>query len=125
MLAGCSFGGFHALQIGLKNPFHVDRVLSMGGKFETEGFLDGYHDQRVYFHSVTQWVPNLSDKHLLDQLYKQDIVLAVGDRDFTRASNEHLSGLLWQKGIGNHLSIWRDADHDWPVWRQMFREYLG
>jgi esterase/lipase superfamily enzyme len=124
LLGGCSFGGFHAVQIGLRNPLSVQRVLSMGGKFETEGFLDGYHDQRVYFHSAPQWVPNLSDKNILEQMYKLDITLAVGDRDFCRSSNERLSALLWQKGIGNHLSIWNNADHDWPVWRQMIREYL-
>jgi esterase/lipase superfamily enzyme len=124
LVGGCSFGGFHAVQIGLRNPWHVQRVLSMGGKFETEGFLDGYHDQSVYFHSAPQWVPNLSDKKILDQMYKQDIILAVGERDFCRSSNERLSALLWQKGIGNHLSIWNNAEHDWPVWRQMIREYL-
>jgi esterase/lipase superfamily enzyme len=124
VLGGASFGGFHAIQIGLRNPGVFQKLLSMSGKFETEGFLDGYHDQSVYFHSAFQWVPNLGDKGVLDQLYKQEIILATGERDFCRPSNEKLSGVLWAKGIGNHLSVWRDADHDWPVWRQQIREYL-
>jgi esterase/lipase superfamily enzyme len=123
-LGGASFGGFHAVQIGLRHPHTVRRILAMGAKFETEGFLDGYHDQRVYFHSAMQWLSNLEDRAALEDLHELDIVLAVGDRDFCRSSNERLSALLWQKGIGNHLSIWNNADHDWPPWRQMIREYL-
>jgi esterase/lipase superfamily enzyme len=123
-LGGCSFGGFHAVQIGLRHPRLAQRILSMSGKFETEGFLDGYHDERVYFHSVFQWLPNLTDAAILEDLFKLEIILATGDRDFCKASNERLSALLWSKGIGNHLSIWRDADHDWPVWKQQIREYL-
>ena len=123
-LGGCSFGGFHAVNIGLRHPKVFQKVLSMSGKFETEGFLDGYHDQRVYYHSVFQWLPNLTDKAVLDDLYKVEIILAAGDRDMCRASNERLSGALWAKGVGNHCSIWNDADHDWPVWRLMVREYL-
>jgi esterase/lipase superfamily enzyme len=123
-LGGCSFGGFHVLQIGLRNPTVFQRLVSMSAKFETEGFLDGFHDQSVYFHSALQWVPNLSDKAILDRLYKLEIILATGDRDFCRASNERMSGVLWAKGIGNHLSVWKDADHDWPVWRQQIREYM-
>ncbi len=123
-LGGCSFGGFHTIQIGLRNPRVFQKLLSMSGKFETEDFLDGYHDQSVYFHSVFQWVPNLTDRALLERLYEVEIILATADRDMCKPSNEKLSGVLWQKGIGNHLSVWRDADHDWPVWRQMIREYL-
>jgi esterase/lipase superfamily enzyme len=124
-LGGCSFGGFHAVQMGLRHPQRFQRILSMSGKFETEGFLDGYHDQRVYFNSVFQWLPNLTDRSILEGLFKLEIILATGDRDFCKASNERLSTLLWSKGIGHHLSIWRDADHDWPVWRQQIREYLA
>lgn len=124
-LGGCSFGGFHTMQIGLRNPDTFQKLVSMSGKFETEGFLDGFHDQGVYFHSAMQWLPNLSAPGLLEKLYKTEIVLATGERDFCRASNEELSKLLWSKGVGNHLSVWNDADHDWPVWRQQVREYLG
>lgn len=123
-LGGCSFGGFHAVQIGLRHPRVFSRVLSMSGKFETEGFLDGYHDDGVYFHSVFEWVPNLGDRAILEDLYKVEIILATGDQDFCRPSAERLSGVLWDKGIGNHLSIWRDAPHDWPIWRQQIREYM-
>ncbi len=123
-LGGCSFGGFHTIQIGLRNPWTFQRLVSMSGKFDTEGFLGGYHDQSVYFHSVFQWLPNLGDRALLEQLYRIEIILATGDHDPCKGSSERLAGMLWNKGIGNHLSIWKDGVHDWPLWRQQIREYL-
>ncbi len=123
-LAGCSFGGFHTGLIGLRHPTVFQRLVAMAGKFETEMFLRGHHDERVYFHSPLQWVPNLSDPRQLEPLFRQEIILAVGEHDFCRSSTEKLSGTLWNKGIGNHLSIWNGASHDWPVWREMARTYL-
>src|SRR5262249_17992407 len=123
-LSGCSFGGFHTIAIGLRHPRVFQRLVALSGKFETEGFLDGYHDQSVYFHSPLQWLANGSDPAQLAELYRIEIILAVGEYDFCRPSHERLSHILWSKGIGNHLSVWNGAVHDWPVWRQMIRQYL-
>lgn len=123
-LAGCSFGGFHTYNIGLRNPHVFRRLISMSGKFETEGFLDGYHDDNVYFHSCTQWLPNLSDPVQISALQKVEMVLAAGEHDFCRAANERLSSILWKKDIGNHLSLWNGGIHDWPTWRHMIQTYL-
>lgn len=123
-LAGCSFGGFHTYNLGLRHPNVFRRLISMGGKFETEGFLDGYHDDSVYFHSCLQWLPNVSDPAQLSALQKVEMVLAVGEHDFCRPSNEHLSKVLWKKDIGNHLAIWQGGIHDWPTWKQMIQQYL-
>lgn len=122
-IGGCSMGGFHAVNVGLRSPHVFQRVLSMGGMFETEPFLDGYHDDRVYFHSVYNWLPNAPDWNL-DGLREQEITLAVGEWDFCRPSNERLSGLLWSRGVGNHLSIWGGEKHDWPGWLKMIDLYL-
>ncbi|MBJ6764588.1 esterase family protein [Myxococcaceae bacterium JPH2] len=123
-LAGCSFGGFHAYNIGLRHPHVFSRLLSMGGKFETDEFLDGHSDPDVYFHSCTQWLPNLTDPARLSALQRVEMVLAVGEHDFCRPSNEHLSSILWKKDIGHQLAIWHGENHDWPVWRQMIQQYL-
>jgi esterase/lipase superfamily enzyme len=122
-IAGCSFGGFHAAAIGLRNPGVFQRVLPMSGKYETESFLDGYHDQSVYFHSALQWVPNLSDHGRLESMRRQQIILAVPDQDFCLDSNRRLSEALWSKAIPNELAIWNGI-HDWPVWRHMFQVYM-
>ena len=123
-MLGCSFGGFHTYNIGLRYPHVFQRLISMAGKFETEGFLDGFHDENVYFHSATQWVPNLSDPAQLHALQQMELILAAGEHDFCRGSNERMSGMLWNKGIGNHLSIWNGGIHDWPTWREMIPHFL-
>jgi esterase/lipase superfamily enzyme len=123
-LLGCSFGGFHTYNIGLRHPHVFQRLISMSGKFETEGFLDGYHDENVYFHSALQWLPNLSDWGQISALQRVEMILAAGEHDFCRASNENLSKVLWRKDIGNHLSIWNGGIHDWPTWRDMIQQYL-
>lgn len=123
-LAGCGFGGFHTYNVGLRHPHVFRRLISMSGKFETEPLLDGYHDDSVYFHSCLQWLPNVSDPAQLAALQRVEMVLAVGEHDFSRPANEQLSSLLWKKDIGNHLSVWTGGTHDWPTWRQMLPTYL-
>jgi esterase/lipase superfamily enzyme len=124
-LGGCSFGGFHTMNIGLRNPQTFDRLISMGGKFETDDFLDGFHDDKVYFHSALQWIPGLPDGDQLQALQRIKIVLAVGEHDFCKNSNERMSSALWTRGIGNELAIWGGAPHDWTAWRDMLPVYLG
>ena len=123
-LTGCSFGGFHTFNVGLRHPHVFQRLVSMGGKFEPEEFLDGYQDESVYFHSCRQWLSGMWDEGQLSALRRVEMVLAAGEHDFCRSSNESLSKLLWSKDIGNHLSIWWGGTHDWPVWRQMIQHYL-
>jgi esterase/lipase superfamily enzyme len=123
-LGGCSFGGFHTYNVGLRHPGVFQRLLSMGGKFETEDFLDGYQDESVYFHSSMQWLHGLSDGAQRAALQRVEMILAVGEHDFCRPSNENLSTLLWRQDIGHQLAIWGGGTHDWPVWRQMLQHYL-
>lgn len=122
-LGGCSFGGFHSVNIGLRHPDVFQRILTMGGKFETAEFLDGFHDERAFFHSAFEWLPGAPDWHI-EALRHQEIILAVGEHDFCRASNEGMSAALWSRGVPNQLAIWGGETHDWPGWVKMFGHYL-
>lgn len=125
-VGGASFGAFLTGLVGLRHPQVFQRVLSMSGIFETERWLGAYHDQRVFYHSPFQWLPGLSDDHRLHRMFRQEIILALPEHDHgvVLDSSKRLSGLLWSKGIGNHLSVWGGFNHDWPVWRQMINHYL-
>ena len=46
---GCSFGGYHAVNIALRHPDRFTGFLSMSGAFDLSNFLGGYYDQDVYF----------------------------------------------------------------------------
>jgi esterase/lipase superfamily enzyme len=51
--------------------------------------------------------------------------LGTSDRDICRPYNEQLSEILNKKGISHWLDIRPNADHDWPIWREMFPDYLS
>ena len=125
ILTGASFGAFHALSIGLRYPDRVQRILSMSGLADIKMFLDGYHNETVYFQNPVDFIPNEHDPWRLDRLRRQNIILAVGRGDRLVHQNRALSGFLWSKGIGNALREWDGFAHDWPVWRHMVNQYIG
>lgn len=125
VLTGASFGAFHALSIGLRHPDKFNRILSMSGLTDIRGFLGGYHNDLVYFQNPPEFIPNEHDGWRLDQLRRQDVILAVGNGDGLLHQNRALSGQLWEKGIGNALREWDGFAHDWPVWQRMVQMYIG
>ena len=40
-------------------------------------------------------------------------------------NNREFSAILWNKGIGNALRVWKGWAHDWPYWERMIRQYIG
>jgi esterase/lipase superfamily enzyme len=123
--AGASFGAFHALSIGLRHPDQFHRVLSMSGLTDIKQFLDGYHDQNVYFQNPVDFIDNENDGWRLEHLRRQDVIMAVGKGDNLVHQNRDLSGKLWNKGVGNALREWDGFAHDWPVWYDMVNRYIG
>lgn len=119
--AGCSFGGYHAVNFAFRHPWLVSHILSMSGSFDIKGLLDGFYNNDVYFNNPVDYIPNNSNP----ELYNLKIVLGTSDRDICLADNEKLSNILNQKGINHWLDIRTNADHDWPIWRKMFPDYVA
>jgi esterase/lipase superfamily enzyme len=122
---GASFGGYHAINFGFRHPETVDRILSLSGLADIRRFTDGYYDMNVYFNNPVDYISNETEPSRLAALKHQDIILAVGHDDSLRASNEQLSAVLWSKDIRHALRIWDGFAHDWPVWHEMIRKYVG
>jgi esterase/lipase superfamily enzyme len=118
--AGCSFGGYHAANFAFRHPWAVSHLFSMSGAFDIRDQLDGFYNDDVYFNNPVDFLPN--DRN--PELWQLKIVLGTTDRDICRADNENLSNILNQKGIKHWLDIRPNADHDWPIWRDMFPEYI-
>jgi esterase/lipase superfamily enzyme len=122
---GCSFGGYHAVNIALRRPDVFTGFLSMSGAFDIGSFMHGYHDQDVYFNLPPQYLPNLNDGWHLDRFRRGNYVLGTGWDDQCLGQNQHLSYLLGQKGIPHRLEIWNSWNsHDWPTWKHMMQLYL-
>lgn len=122
---GCSFGGYHAANLTLRHPEVFSGFLSMGGAFDTTGFLHGYHDDDVYFNEPLQYIGNTHDHWQLERLRRGTYVLATGEWDICRGFNEEMARVLHGKGIPCRLDVWGDRSmHDWPEWLRMIQTYL-
>ena len=128
---GCSFGAFHAVNLAFRHPQAFHKVTALSGRYdltlEVEHFrnlFDGHYDEDVYYHSPSQFVPNLIDPQLLDQFRRLDIVLAVGDQDPFLDNNRQLSESLWRKGVWHALYVWQGRVHSPKHWRKMVEIYV-
>jgi esterase/lipase superfamily enzyme len=122
---GASFGGYHAMSFGLRHPDKVSRILAMSGVFDIRRFTGGYTDDYVYVNNPMQFIPNEHDPERLEQLWRQDIIIATGRDDKLIQSARDLSSVLWAKGIGHALREWDGWAHDWPYWQKMVQMYIG
>jgi esterase/lipase superfamily enzyme len=119
-VAGCSFGGYHAVNFGFRHPSVTGYIFSMGGAFDIKPQVDGYYDDEVYFNNPPDFIPGLNDP----QIWETGIVLGTSDQDICLEQNHILSDILNRKGIPHWLDI-RKGVHDWPVWREMFPAYIS
>jgi len=125
IVAGASFGGYHAMNLGLRHPTRVDRVVGLSGLYDIKQVGGPVDEAAVYFHDPSHYMLHEEDPHRLDRLRDLDIILAVGREDAAFPDNEHLSGVLWAKGIWHAYRPWDGWAHDWPWWREMIRAYAG
>ena len=126
-VAGCSFGGYHAVNISLRHPDVMRFCLSLGGAFDIKQFIDGYYDEDCYFNNPVDYLPNLNDAWYLDRCrtgYR--MILGTGECDLCLEQNRRLSELLDRKAIPHVLDVWGDgAAHDWPWWQRMIAKFVA
>ena len=95
---GCSFGGYHAVNIALRHPDLFTGMLSMSGAFDLSNFLDGYYDQDCYFNLPTHYLPNLGDPWFFDRYRRNSYVLATGWDDQCLGQNQNLDRIMSYQG---------------------------
>ena len=120
-VAGCSFGGFQALNFAFRHPDQVAHLFTMGAAFDISQFVDGYHDDNVYFNNPPEYLPGAHSEHF----HWMNIILGTAEYDFCKPETQRISDILRQKGIKHHMDVKPFHDHDWPVWREMFPQYLN
>ncbi|AUC22882.1 MULTISPECIES: esterase family protein [Polaribacter] len=129
--AGCSLGAYHAVNIAMRHPTLFSKVVGMSGRYDltkSNGYfkdlLSGFHNDFVYFNMPNQYLKNLDDQNLLNQLSKMNIILAVGKEDVFLESNYKLCNILQEKGIPHHLFEWQEEAHRACYWRTMVNLYF-
>jgi esterase/lipase superfamily enzyme len=130
-VAGCSMGAFHAVNLGLKHPHLFNKVVGMSGRYDLtvqidnyDDLFDGFCNEDVYFNMPQQFISNLDDDNLLNNMRHLEIILAVGETDPFYHGNREFSKLLWNKNLPHSLYIWNDNAHRPRFWRQMVQLYL-
>jgi esterase/lipase superfamily enzyme len=123
--AGASFGAYHAVNIGLRNPWTFHRVLGMSGLYDIREQTDGYYDDTIAAQNPSHYVSQIDDQGRLEAMRRMDIILATGRDDSFVENNRYLSRALWDRGVGNALRLWDGWAHDWPWWKDMIRLYIG
>jgi esterase/lipase superfamily enzyme len=120
-VAGPSFGGYIAANFAFKHPEKVSHLFSMSGSFDISSFMDGYHDENVYFNNPVEYLKGNNNP----ELWKMKIILGVGEWDICLEANQDLARILTSKNIPFKYDLKKWAKHDWPVWRDMFPQYLS
>ena len=126
-VTGCSFGGYHCVNLALRHPELVGPCVSMGGAFDVHQFLNGYYDDNCYYNCPPDFLPNLADERYLSE-YRDGMkmVLATGETDICLNENLRLAGIMDGKQIPRWLDVWGDGTgHDWPWWQRMAVKFFG
>ena len=131
MAAGCSLGGYHAVNIAFRYPHLFKKVVSMSARFDLTlasptfpDLLDGYFDDTIYYNMPSRYMPNLTDESILNKIRKLQISLVVGRDDPFFYNNQQLSEALTTKNIAHNLYIWDEEAHRPRYWRKMVQLYL-
>lgn len=121
---GASFGAYHALNLALRHPHAVNRVVGLSGMYDIKQMTGPTDDGNVYQNDPSHYMIHMSDHAHLEAIRRIEIILATGKEDQFVENNRHMSGVLWSKNIWHALRLWDGWAHDWPYWRQMIRLYV-
>lgn len=125
LVAGCSFGGYHAANFAFRHPEKVASLISMGAKFDIRSFLDGFYNEGAYYQNPVDYMSNIGEGDQLRHIRNMGIVLGAGEHDICKDANIQFAHILRSKGIQHWLDIQPNHIHDWPAWLQVFPYYLG
>ena len=123
---GASFGALHAVLLAARHPTRLGGFIALSGAFDTSRWLDGYHDDSVFYTNLVEFLPGLNDEAYLGPLRAEHPkVIATGSDDPNVEDSRRVAGLLHAKGVDVGLDIWPGWAHDWPYWKDMMRRYLA
>lgn len=125
IMAGASFGGFHAVNFALRYPNLVQRVVALSGDYRSQKYVEGYFDDDVLANSPLDYLPTLSPEKLNPEIRQVEFRLASGRWDFCLEPTQSLAQEFSRLGIPHQCHVWDDPGiHDWPLWQRQAQHYL-
>jgi len=124
---GASLGAYHAANTLFRYPHQIKRCYGLSGIYDLRAFMGGLYDDNFYFHNPVDYLANLSDPWVYEQLASCDIRLVTGSGPWEKSYLTYaLSEVLSRKGIRHSVDDWGpQGGHDWPYWEAEMREYLS
>jgi esterase/lipase superfamily enzyme len=123
--AGCSFGGYHAINLAFRNPHRIAYAISLAGAFDIKQFMDGYYDDNVYYNNPVDYMDGMNHGWHYDNIRQMGIILGTGEDDACKHDNFRLASMLYKNGISYWIECEPGVGHDWPWWREQLPRYLG
>jgi esterase/lipase superfamily enzyme len=125
VLAGPSFGAFHAVLLCLRHPSRFQGWIALSGVFDNSRWLDGHTSEETYLTNPLAFVPGLTDeRHLAPLRAMRPAILATGSEDDNVRDSVKLAELLRTRDVDVQLDLWPGWQHDWSYWRRMLDTYL-
>lgn len=125
MTAGVGLGGYHAVNLLLKHPGRIKKAISIGGLFQIRPFMDAYFDDSVYYNNPLEYLPNLDDATLLDEIKSTDIRLIATPDDPNLELNYMLSDILRSKAIEHIFDYWIETGYDlWKIRGDILQRHI-
>ncbi len=131
IVAGASFGAYHAANFALKRADLFPLAICMSGVYDVSVVGWGEQGDAVYFNNPLAYVRNMQGDHLDWLRSRVSLLLLCGQgewEDTTGAleSTKRFAGVLGEKAIPHQLDLWgHDVPHDWPSWRAQMSHHLG
>ena len=120
-VSGVSFGGFHAANTAFRFPDLISHYIGMSAAFNIRSMAPQSDDIRIYYNCPDEYMRH-EDGWKYDHM---QMVLGTSDWDICLDKNRHMSGILKSKGIAHWYDEKKWMDHDWPLWKMMFPQYLS
>ena len=75
---GASLGAYHAANTLFRYPHRVKRCYALSGVYDLKRFMNGLYDDNFYFHNPVDYMANLDDPWIREQLASCEIRLVTG-----------------------------------------------
>lgn len=128
IVAGISLGAYLAGNLFFRHSDLFGGAILLSGSYDIRSYLDGFHNDDVYFNNPVEYLPRMNDHYHLPILQHggRKIVIFTGQGAYEAPDrSRQLSGILAGKGIPHWLDIWgEDVGHDWPWWREAMPYYF-
>lgn len=125
IIAGIDFGAYHAVTLALKHPKLFGKAIGMSGVYDIRPYMEDFYDDDVYYNNPIDFIPNLSEQPLLQNIQQVDFRLVSYNNDDRKQQAIKLNEILRMKLIEHQLDIWgTENSNEWDLWPRMLKTHI-